>query len=71
MRDYLTEYRNFSFTVPEKFSFPLDVFDKWKDRQALYWTDGINDKKLSFDELKLLSSKGASALKNRGIEGGY
>ncbi|MFZ3121984.1 MAG: hypothetical protein WA104_01255 [Thermodesulfovibrionales bacterium] len=64
MRDYLTEYRNFSFTVPEKFSFPLDVFDKWKDRQALYWTDGI-------DELKLLSSKGASALKNRGIEGGY
>ncbi|MDP2277622.1 MAG: AMP-binding protein, partial [Nitrospirota bacterium] len=48
-------------------SFPLDVFDKWETRQALYWTDGVNDKKLSFNELKLLSSKGAGALKNRGI----
>jgi len=67
MKDYPSEYRNFSLSAPEKFSFPLDVFDKWENRSALYWTDGVNDKKFSFAELKLLSSKGAGALKNRGI----
>ncbi|MDI6745315.1 MAG: acyl--CoA ligase [Thermodesulfovibrionales bacterium] len=67
MKDYPPEYRNFSLSAPEKFSFPLDVFDKWENRPALYWTDGVIDKKLSFAELKLLSSKGAGALKNTGI----
>ncbi len=67
MKDYAAEYKNFSLSSPEKFSFPLDVFDKWENRPALYWTDGVNDKKFSFAELKLLSSKGAGALKNRGI----
>ena len=67
MKDYPSEYRNFSLSAPEKFSFPLDVFDKWENRPALFWTDGVNDKKFSFAELKLLSSKGAGALKNRGI----
>ena len=67
MKDYPSEYRNFSLSAPEKFSFPLDVFDKWENRPALYWTDGVNDRTLSFAELKLLSSKGAGALKNRGI----
>ncbi|HBR21753.1 MAG TPA: acyl-CoA synthetase, partial [Nitrospiraceae bacterium] len=67
MKDYPSEYKNFSLSAPKKFSFPLDVFDPWKDRPALYWTDGVNDRTLSFAELKLLSSKGAGALKNRGI----
>ena len=67
MKDYPSEYRNFSLSAPEKFSFPLDVFDKWENRPALFWTDRVNDKKFSFAELKLLSSKGAGALKNRGI----
>jgi len=67
MKDYQSEYKNFSLPIPEKFSFPLDVFDKWEGKQALFWTDGINERSLSFDELKLLSSKGAGALKNSGI----
>lgn len=70
MKDYTSEYKNFSLTAPEKFSFPLDVFDRWNNRQALYWTDGVHEKKLSFDELKVLSSKGAGALKKMGIGAG-
>jgi acetyl-CoA synthetase/medium-chain acyl-CoA synthetase len=67
MKDYEKEYREFSLPVPEKFSFPIDVFDKWGEREALFWTDGINDKKLTFTDLKILSSKGAGALKKIGI----
>jgi acyl-coenzyme A synthetase/AMP-(fatty) acid ligase len=67
MKDYKKEYRDFSFSVPERFSFPLNVFDKWGDRLALFWTDGDEEKKFSFEELKILSSKGASALKEIGI----
>jgi len=70
MKDYKKEYREFSLSVPERFSFPLDVFDKWGDRIALFWTDGTVEKKLSFNELKTLSSKGASALRKMGIEKG-
>lgn len=44
MKDYKKEYRNFSFPVPERFSFPIDVFDKWDNRLALFWTDGIEEK---------------------------
>jgi acetyl-CoA synthetase/medium-chain acyl-CoA synthetase len=70
MKDYLSEYRNFSLPIPEKFSFPLDVFDKWGDRPALFWTDGLIEKKFSFNELRVLSSKGAGALKKIGINKG-
>jgi len=67
MKDYKNEYREFSLPVPERFSFPLDVFDKWGDRPALFWTDGVNEKKFTFDELKILSSKGAGAFQQIGI----
>lgn len=29
MKDYKKEYREFFLSVPERFSFPVDVFDKW------------------------------------------
>ncbi|HCL81589.1 MAG TPA: acyl-CoA synthetase [Nitrospiraceae bacterium] len=74
MTDYEKEYREFSFPVPERFSFPLDVFDKWAasipNEAALFWTDGNAEKKFSFNELKLLSSKGAPAFKKSGIKKG-
>ena len=70
MKDYKKEYRNFSLTVPQRFSFPLDVFDRWGKRIALFWTDGDNEEKLSFDQLKILSSKGATFFKKLGIKKG-
>lgn len=73
MKDYYKEYREFSLPVPERFSFPLDVFDKWaedKNHLALFWTDGEHEKKFTFNELKILSSKGAGALKKMGIKKG-
>jgi len=70
MKDYFKEYREFSLPVPERFSFPIDVFDKWGDKLALFWTDGSIDKRFSFNELKMLSSKGAGALKKIGINKG-
>src|SRR4030067_1728666 len=74
MIDYEKEYREFSLSVSERFSFPLDVFDKWGDRNkdgiALFWTDGTIEKKLTFNEFKILSSKGAGAFKNMGINKG-
>ena len=48
MQNYQKEYRDFSLPVPEYFSFPLDVFDRWQSRTALFWTDGVLDIKLSF-----------------------
>jgi acyl-coenzyme A synthetase/AMP-(fatty) acid ligase len=70
MKDYKKEYRDFRLLVPKSFSFPLNVFDKWGNRLALFWTDGNEEKKFSFEELKILSSKGASALKENGIHKG-
>jgi acyl-coenzyme A synthetase/AMP-(fatty) acid ligase len=70
MKDYQKEYKEFSLIVPERFSFPLDVFDKRGDRLALFWTNGEKEKKFSFDELKILSSKGAGAFKEMGISKG-
>lgn len=67
MKDYSKEYREFSLPIPETFSFPLDVFDRWGDKQALFWTDGTNEKKFSFNELKLLSSRGAGAIRRIGV----
>jgi acetyl-CoA synthetase/medium-chain acyl-CoA synthetase len=78
MKDYWKEYREFSLPVPERFSFPLDVFDKWaartkvgtKNNTALFWTDGEHEKKFTFNELKNLSSKGAGAFRKMGIKKG-
>ncbi len=70
MKDYRKEYGKFSLSVPERFSFPLDVFDTWEERQALFWTDGVIEKRFSFNELKILSSKGAGAFKKMGINRG-
>lgn len=70
MQDYRNEYRKFTLPVPDRFSFPLDVFDKWEDRLALFWTDGVIEKKLSFRALKNLSSKGAGAFKKMGVNKG-
>jgi acetyl-CoA synthetase/medium-chain acyl-CoA synthetase len=67
MKDYRKEYREFSLSVPERFSFPLDVFDRWGDATALFWTDGVTEKRFSFNELKILSSKGAGAFRKMGI----
>lgn len=68
MIDYAREYREFSLPIPERFSFPLDVFDRWGDSTALFWTDGDREKRFSFNELMWLSSKGAGALKEMGIK---
>lgn len=70
MSDYRKEYGTFSLPVPELFSFPLDVFDRWGDRCALFWTDGAAERKFTFDELKVLSSKGAGAFRTLGIKRG-
>ncbi|RJR05527.1 acyl-CoA synthetase [Candidatus Parcubacteria bacterium] len=78
MKDYWKEYREFSLPVPERFSFPLDVFDKWaaitkvgtENNTALFWTDGEHEKKFTFNELKNLSSKGAGAFRKMGIKKG-
>lgn len=70
MKSYEKEYRDFSLPVPEYFSFPLDVFDRWGERPALFWTNGAQDRKFTFNELKLLSSKCAGAFRKAGIERG-
>jgi len=70
MMDYEKEYRGPSLSAPERFSFPLDVFDGWGERTALFWTDGVMEKKYSFNEMRMRSSKGAGALKRMGIRRG-
>ncbi|MEW6001453.1 MAG: acyl--CoA ligase [Nitrospirota bacterium] len=70
MKNYEKEYRGFSLIVPERFSFPMDVLDKWGERPALFWADGSLEKGFSFNELKILSAKGAGALKKIGVERG-
>lgn len=67
MKKYYEEVKTFKLHVPEKFSFPLDVFDKWGNRTAFIWTDGQETKKYSFSDLTVLSSKLAGGLKNLGI----
>jgi len=42
MKRYYEEIQKFKLNVPEKFSFPLDVFDRWGNSTALIWTDGID-----------------------------
>jgi len=70
MKSYEEEYKKFSLTVPEFFSFPLDVFDRWGERTALFWADGVRDRKFTFDKLKTLSSKSAGAFRKMKIARG-
>ena len=70
MKKYYEVIKNFKLDVPEKFSFPLDVFDKWGNRPALFWTDGNELKKFTFSELTELSSKLAGGFKKLGINKG-
>lgn len=70
LKTYFEEFRNFRLTVPERFSFPLDVFDKWGDREALFWTDGDKVERYTFCKLTMLSSKLAGSLREIGIERG-
>jgi acetyl-CoA synthetase/medium-chain acyl-CoA synthetase len=70
MNNYYEEYKGFSLRVPEQFSFPLDIFDKWDNGMALFWTDGEKERKVSFKEMKILSSKGAAVFKKIGINRG-
>jgi acetyl-CoA synthetase/medium-chain acyl-CoA synthetase len=67
---YYQIVNDFKLEVPERFSFPLDVFDKWGERLALIWTDGENTKKFTFKDLTELSSKLAGGLKKLGISKG-
>lgn len=70
MKQYYDELKNFKLDVPEKFSFPLDVFDKWDDATALIWTNGESTQRFSFKDLTILSSKLAGGLKSLGINKG-
>jgi acetyl-CoA synthetase/medium-chain acyl-CoA synthetase len=56
--------------VPSAFSFPLDVFDRWGDAPCLFWTDGRDDREFTFNQMKVLSSRGAGLLKGKGINEG-
>jgi acetyl-CoA synthetase/medium-chain acyl-CoA synthetase len=67
MTDYKKEVKEFSLHVPENFSFPLDVFDKWIGI-ALIWTDGKKTEILSFKDLSISSSKGAGAFRKLGLK---
>lgn len=69
MMDYREEYSRFSLDIPREFSFPLDIFDRWSGN-ALFWTDGEEERIFSFRELTMLSSKGAGALRDAGIKRG-
>jgi len=62
--------KKFRLEVPKKFSFVLDVFDKWGKRPALIWTDGKEIKRFTFEELTKLSSKLAGGFKEKGINKG-
>src|SRR4030066_1437662 len=70
MNNYYEEYKGFSLRVPQQFSFPLDIFDKWDNGIALFWTDGEKERKVSFKEMKIFSAKGAAVFKKIGINRG-
>jgi acetyl-CoA synthetase/medium-chain acyl-CoA synthetase len=70
MEEYERLRREFFLDVPAAFSFPLDIFDGWGGRPALFWTDGKKDRRFTFDELREISSRGAGFLKKKGIRPG-
>ncbi len=67
LRKYYEIIKNFKLEIPERFSFPLDVFDKWGNKLALIWTDGEKVKKFTFEDLTALSSRLAGGLRSLGI----
>jgi acetyl-CoA synthetase/medium-chain acyl-CoA synthetase len=70
MLDYRKEREGFSLSTPKTFSFPLDVFDGWKERLALFWTDGVREIKLTYRDFTVISSRGAGFLRKNGIKRG-
>lgn len=70
MKDYKREYEGFTLRIPAQFSFPLDVVDPWGDAQALFWTDGVVERRFSFRDMTILSSQGAAGLMGTGIRRG-
>lgn len=70
LEDYAETYREFFLRMPERFSFPLDVFDRWGEGTALFWTDGAKEIQYSFAQLTELSARGAGFLKDLGIGAG-
>ncbi len=70
LKVYYDIIKNFHLEIPERFSFPLDVFDRWGKKLALIWTDGNELKKFTFEDLTILSSKLAGGLKKLGINKG-
>jgi len=74
LEEYRRLRREFSLTAPSEFSFPLDVFDGWAEKSpeslCLFWTDGITERKISFDGMRGLSSKGAGFLRTLGVGAG-
>lgn len=67
---YYKIVKEFKLDVPERFSFPLDVFDKWGNRTALIWTDGKEVKRFTFEELTVLSSRLAGGFRRLGLQRG-
>jgi acyl-coenzyme A synthetase/AMP-(fatty) acid ligase len=67
MREYKKEYGEFTLHVPEHYSFPLDVFDRWGEGTALFWTDGLREEEFSFAGMRDLSAKGAGAFRKMGL----
>ena len=70
LKVYYDTIKNFHLEIPERFSFPLDVFDRWGKKLALIWTDGNELKKFTFEDLTIFSSKLAGGLKKLGINKG-
>jgi len=73
---YKEEVNNWKWDIPEKYNIGYDVIDKHaegknKDKIALLWEDSKgNSKKLTFAEMKSLSSKFGNVLKNLGFKKG-
>ncbi len=65
---------NFKLNIPDNFNFAFDVVDviadKEPNRKAIIWTDGENDKTITFKELKEYSNKTANFFKSIGIKKG-
>lgn len=67
--------QNYKVSVPESFNFGFDVIDEWakldKEKMALVWCDDHdNERRLTFEELRVLSNKAANYFKGIGIKKG-
>lgn len=66
---------NYKVNVPESFNFGFDVIDGWaqedKKKMALVWcNDHGQEKKITFEQLRILSNKAAHYFKSLGIKKG-